>query len=43
MIRSISFGIILLFSGLVFGQAKPLTQAEFKAIVCPAKGTGDKG
>ena len=33
MIRSISFGIILLFSGLVFGQAKPLTQAEFVKLL----------
>lgn len=29
MIRIISFGLILLFSGLVFGQVKPLTQPEY--------------
>ena len=29
MIRGISFLLVLIFSGLVFGQAKPLTQAEY--------------
>jgi hypothetical protein len=33
MIRSISLALILLFSGLVFGQAKPLTQAEFVKLL----------
>jgi hypothetical protein len=33
MIRSISFGLILLFTSFAFGQAKPLSQAEFVKLL----------